>query len=73
MSGPVSRFPLAGLDGLDAALRARVDAIAEKSGFVPNVFLALTHRPDELRAFLDQHDALMEDRKSTRLNSSHPV
>ena len=60
MSGPISRFPVPGLDSLDGALRARVDAIAEKSGFVPNVFLALTHRPDELRAFLDQHDALMD-------------
>lgn len=60
MSAPLSRFPVAGLDGLDPALRARIDAVAEKSGFVPNVFLALTHRPDELRAFLDQHDALMD-------------
>src|SRR4029077_3403601 len=34
--------------------------IAEKSGFVPNIFRALGHRPRELRAFLDYHDALME-------------
>ena len=32
----------------------------EKSGFVPNVFLALAHRPDEFRAFFAYHDALME-------------
>ena len=32
----------------------------EKSGFIPNVFLALAHRPDEFRAFFAYHDALME-------------
>ena len=32
----------------------------EKSGFVPNVFLALAYRPDEFRAFFAYHDALME-------------
>lgn len=41
-------------------LRARIAVIAEKSGFVPNVFRALAVRPAELRAFLDYHDALME-------------
>jgi len=33
--------------------------VQEKSGFVPNVFLALAHRPDEFRAFFAYHDALM--------------
>ena len=56
----VSRFPLADPASLPADLRDRIDAIAEKSGFVPNVFLGLAHRPAELRAFLDYHDALME-------------
>ena len=32
----------------------------EKAGFVPNVFLVLAHRPEELRAFFAYHDALME-------------
>lgn len=41
-------------------LRERVGAIAQKSGFVPNIFRALGRRPAELRAFLDYHDALME-------------
>jgi uncharacterized peroxidase-related enzyme len=48
------------LADLPADVRERVTAIADRSGFVPNVFLALGHRPDELRAFLDYHDALME-------------
>jgi uncharacterized peroxidase-related enzyme len=41
-------------------LRARILAVQEKSGFVPNVFLALAHRPDEFRAFFAYHDALMD-------------
>src|SRR5262249_14863855 len=35
-------------------------AVQEKSGFIPNVFLALAHRPDEFRGFFAYHDALME-------------
>jgi len=56
----VSRFPVVDLDDLPDDLRDRVGAIAERSGFVPNIFRALGHRPAELRAFLDYHDALME-------------
>src|SRR6188768_3772541 len=60
MSDQVSRFPVVELDDLPDDLRERVGVIAEKSGFVPNIFRALGHRPAELRAFLDYHDALME-------------
>lgn len=60
MSDQVSRFPTVELDALPDDLRERIDVIAEKSGFVPNIFRALGHRPAELRAFLDYHDALME-------------
>lgn len=60
MADEVSRFGAVGLDELPVDLRERIGAIAEKSGFVPNVFLALGHRPAELRAFCDYHDALME-------------
>jgi len=41
-------------------VRERIEAVAEKSGFIPNVFLALAWRPDEFRAFFTYHDALME-------------
>ncbi|MGE3287811.1 MAG: peroxidase-related enzyme [Pseudonocardia sp.] len=57
---PVSRFGTVELTDMPEDLRTRIGAIAEKSGFVPNVFLALARRPAELRAFLDYHDALME-------------
>jgi uncharacterized peroxidase-related enzyme len=57
---PISRFPVPELKDLPEDIRARILAVQEKSGFVPNVFLALAHRPDEFRAFFAYHDALME-------------
>jgi uncharacterized peroxidase-related enzyme len=33
--------------------------VQAKAGFVPNVFLALAHRPAEWRAFMAYHDALL--------------
>lgn len=56
----VSRFGHVELEDMPEDLRARVGAVAEKAGFVPNVFRALARRPAELRAFLDYHDALMD-------------
>ena len=61
MTSPsVSRFPVPALDQLPDDIRARILAVQEKSGFVPNVFLTLAYRPDEFRAFFAYHDALME-------------
>ncbi|MCC6378425.1 MAG: peroxidase-related enzyme [Burkholderiales bacterium] len=57
---PISRYPVPALADLPEDLRARILAVQEKAGFVPNVFLALAHRPDEFRAFFAYHDALME-------------
>lgn len=57
---PISRFPVPDLADLPADIRERIDTVQEKSGFVPNVFLALAYRPDEFRAFFAYHDALME-------------
>ena len=57
---PISRFPTPNLADLPQDIRERVAAVQEKSGFVPNVFLALARRPDEFRAFFAYHDALME-------------
>jgi uncharacterized peroxidase-related enzyme len=56
---PISRFGAVELEDMPDDLRSRIGVIAEKSGFVPNVFRALARRPAELRAFLDYHDALM--------------
>ena len=57
---PISRFPIPEIAELPEDIRERILAVQEKAGFVPNVFLALAHRPDEFRAFFDYHDALME-------------
>ena len=65
---PISRFPIPRLDSLPADIRERILAVQEKSGFIPNVFLALAHRPDEFRAFFAYHDALME--KSSGLSKT---
>jgi len=59
-SAPISRFPVPRLEDLPEDVRARILAVQEKSGFVPNVFLALAHRPAEFRAFFAYHDALMD-------------
>ncbi|MCX7145159.1 MAG: peroxidase-related enzyme [Sulfuritalea sp.] len=57
---PISRYPVPNLDDLPEDIRARILEVQEKSGFIPNVFLALAHRPAEWRAFFAFHDALME-------------
>jgi uncharacterized peroxidase-related enzyme len=61
MSSPhaISRYPVPELHDLPDDLRERILAVQEKAGFVPNVFLVLAHRPDELRAFMAYHDALL--------------
>ena len=56
---PVSRFPIPDLVALPDDIREVILAVQEKAGFVPNVFLALAHRPAEFRAFFAYHDALM--------------
>ena len=57
---PISRFPVPEIKDLPADISERILAVQEKSGFVPNVFLVLAHRPDEFRAFFAYHDALMD-------------
>jgi uncharacterized peroxidase-related enzyme len=56
----ISRFPIPDIAEMPEDIRARILAVQEKSGFIPNVFLTLAHRPDEFRAFFAYHDALMD-------------
>ena len=56
---PISRFAVPALEGLPDDIRAKILEVQEKAGFVPNVFLAFAHRPDEFRAFFAYHDALL--------------
>ena len=53
------RYPLPDLNALPEDIRAKILEVQEKSGFVPNVFLAFARRPAEWRAFFAYHDALM--------------
>jgi uncharacterized peroxidase-related enzyme len=55
----VSRYPVPALQDLPEDIQARILEVQAKTGFVPNVFLALAHRPAEWRAFVAYHDALM--------------
>ena len=59
MDHPISRYPVPALADLPEDIRTKILEVQEKSGFVPNVFLAFAHRPDEFRAFFAYHDALM--------------
>jgi uncharacterized peroxidase-related enzyme len=56
---PISRWPVPQLKDLPSDIRERIEQVQEKAGFVPNVFLALAHRPAEFRAFMAYHDALL--------------
>jgi len=57
---PIARTPIPDLATLPEDIRARILAVQEKSGFIPNVFLMLAHRPAEFRAFMAYHDTLMD-------------
>jgi uncharacterized peroxidase-related enzyme len=55
----MTHYPAPELSALPDDVATRIRQVQEKSGFVPNVFLALARRPDEFRAFFAYHDALM--------------
>ena len=59
-ANPISRFPIPKLEDMPEDIRSMLLAVQQKAGFIPNVFLALAHRPAEFRAFFAYHDALME-------------
>ncbi len=56
---PTDRYPMPALADIPEDLRSKFLEVQSKTGFVPNVFLKLARRPDECRAFLAYHDALM--------------
>src|SRR4249920_84067 len=56
---PVSKYPVPKFEDLPADIRDKMLEVQKKAGFIPNVFVALAHRPDEFRAFFAYHDALM--------------
>ena len=69
MTSPdISRFPVPDINELPDDVKQIITEVQEKAGFIPNVFLTLAHRPDELRAFWAYHEALM--RKDSGLSKS---
>ena len=60
MADAISRYPVPALEDLPDDVREMILEVEEKSGFIPNVFIALARRPDEFRAFFAYHNALME-------------
>lgn len=65
----MKRFPVVDIEELPEDLRERIIAVEEKSGFIPNVFVGIAQRPDEMRAFFDFHDSLM-DRETPGLSKA---
>lgn len=57
---PIARTPIPDVNALPEDIRSRILTVQEKSGFIPNVFLMLAHRPAEFRAFMAYHDTLMD-------------
>ncbi len=56
---PISRFKVPALKDVPTDIKEKILAVQAKTGFVPNVFLAMAARPDECRAFFMHHDTLM--------------
>jgi len=59
-SQAVSRFPIPEYADLPADIQQRFTEVQEKAGFIPNIFLTLSRRPAEFRAFFAYHDTLMD-------------
>ena len=64
----ISRYPVPDVNDLPDDIKEIILSVQEKSGFIPNVFLTLAHRPDEFRAFMAYHDALLE--RDSNLNKA---
>ena len=59
----ICRFPIPEISNLPEDIRKEILKIQEKMGFVPNVFLILSRRPEEFRAFFAFNRTLMEEER----------
>lgn len=57
----MTRFPVPDVEDLPDALKERIEEETERAGFTPNVFRALAYRPKQAQAFIQYHDALLEE------------
>ncbi|RUS89349.1 hypothetical protein EGW08_002869 [Elysia chlorotica] len=67
---PISRFPIPEVDTLPPDMQELLNETEEKAGFVPNVFKTLSHRPEEMRAFVNYYDAVMIGREDGNLTKA---
>lgn len=56
----MTRFPIPDVDDLPDDVRTRIEDERERSGFLPNVFLAFAYKPHQFRAFFDYYDAIVD-------------
>lgn len=59
-SKKISRYPVPELDNLPEDIKENILSFKEKLGFIPNVLMALAHRPEEFRAFFSYNAAVMQ-------------
>lgn len=64
----ISRYPVPDFETLPDDIKEMFLGAQEHMGFVPNVLLAMSHRPNELRAFMAYHNALIN--KETGLSTA---
>jgi len=57
----MTRFEVPEVESLPADLQDRIEEERERAGFVPNVFLAFSHRPRQFRAFFEYYDAIIDE------------
>lgn len=62
----MTRFEVPDREDLPEDVAARLDAEAERSGFLPNIFAALSYRPEHFRAFFDYWSAFVDADTLTR-------
>ncbi|CAG5134767.1 unnamed protein product [Candidula unifasciata] len=67
---PISRFPIPDISEIPSDLREVIEEAQEKAGFTPNVFKTLSYRPNEMRAFVNYHNAVMENREGGNLTKA---
>ena len=69
---PISRSAIPNLEELPDDVRTKIQAVQEKTGFVPNVFMIMARKPDEFRGFCTYYDAIMEtDCNITTVSYTH--
>lgn len=66
----ISRYPIPDEDTLPPDMQELMSETMKKAGFVPNVFKTLSHRPEEMRAFVNYYDVVMRDRENGHLTKA---